>query len=1167
MKKKVLIWALAVMTVISLFLFAGCKKGSDKIPEIKSDSDKVITSEVNSSPSESTPKDALYISLGKLSALDSYRTESKGSAVSTIAGGLFNYVQKNDCGMIKSGDKYYTFSNSYSKFVSVKHEAFGKGDNVAYRKNGKEIVNTSAIAYKEVYGVLPTKLLSGHVFNDETIKSAELTESANGNYVFKIVLDKEKGNVLLYKQMKEFGKLNGYPVFTDDTVAYLTVKEDYTPVKFSYESKYKVNVSVLGEIPCTEKNEVVFYDINGKVSIPDEAAFDEAVTEKPSVIVPTEEKPVDKASEKIVAALLKSDIKNGVALTGNLRYNGLEVPVKINAKADLDTILNDDNADIASLIDVKLSLGTYEDVFSVVYHDGKIYLSLGSVKIATDVVSVGGEDGSDDDSSGGISSIIGSLDPASLIKIEEDGAYYTIRLNDFKIDVAIKTALRQLGLAGDNVDSAYDLNVKLYIPSDRIGNISFGLKTDIIDCGAKFNLSEEEFPVPDINDYVYEPETIKFGAEADVSAFGFNVHASAKLSYDILKPSAKALKAEVNITLDSSLKSLLSLAGGISGDIPVWVEKIGKADSLNIVVDGDKVMFVALKDGKPSFATEIAVSGESKENVEYVGDGGTDVGIDFNAFLEFMLGAVERTDEEGKAAYWSVKEDMMPVVNAFWKQVPEMIILKAGKTVGKLFGSYVGKPLASVGAEVNAESNFAKIIVMAYDVAVGNGDVYIDGRDYATTELLAVSLQYGLLDEYTFAWDSETLYNDIVAAKRVIDMVEAVKNPYLDVLYKERVLEAEDAYAALTAEQKVLVYDVSGEKYFADLIKKGNNLFTEVENFAKAVDLGLITVLNGTYNSFSKEQKAYFEQAYPAEAEKYFAKRTAAEKDYTDELIAFTNNLTVYSEASLKAMSGQQISELFATYTGVYEKYATLCTASLAKIDTAKFEAETRKVVKAYAEYVIGLSDKAKLEMVVSSDKSVEELLALYSKYDGFNAAYRDGIEKKAIVKLVDEIAPEYASKCYIVDYYLKYNGSYFRKHAVLAIEAEIENLKSLKASGANAFELAPRFDNVDALLEKTDSSAVSNLGDYKTLKNDSLSELKGLLKTELPAITNKLKAVNSDPKAGGIDWKGLNAEVAKYRDGIERLSITQKTSIATEITKFKIAASSFDKNYASYGA
>lgn len=1164
MKKKVLIWALAVMTVISLFLFAGCKKGSDKIPEIKSDSDKVITSEVNSLPGESDPKDALYISLGKLSSLNSYRTENKGSAVSTIAGGLFNYVQKNDCGMVKSGDKYYTFSNSYSKFVSVKHEAFGKGNNVAYRKNGKEIVNASAIAYKEVYGVLPTKLLSGHVFNDETIKSAELTESANGNYVFKIVLDKEKGNVLLYKQMKEFGKLNGYPVFTDDTVAYLTVKEDYTPVKFSYESKYKVNVSVLGEIPCTEKNEVKFYDINGSVTIPDEAAFDEAVAEKPLAITPSEEKPVDKASEKIVAALLKSDIKNGVALTGNLRYNGLEIPVKINAKADIDTILNDDNADIASLIDVKLSLGTYEDVFSVIYHDGKLYLSLGSVKIATDVAMGGGADGSDD-TTGGISSIIGSLDPSSLIQIEEDGAYYTIRLNDLKIDMAIKTALRQLGLAGDNVDSDYDLNVKLYIPSDRIGTISFGLKTDVIDCGAKFNLSEEEFPLPDINDYVYEPETIKFGAEADISAFGFNVHASAKLSYNVLKPSAEALKAEVNITLGSSLKNILSLASGISGDIPVWVEKISKADSLNIVVDGSKVMFVALKDGKPSFATEIASSKDEKEDVKYVGDGGTDIGIDFNAFLEFMLSAVERTDE-GKAAYWNVKEDKMSVVNAFWKQVPEMIILKAGKTVGKLFGSYVGKPLASVGAEINAETNSAKIIVTAYDVAVGSGDVFIEGRDYATTELLTVSLQYGLLDEYTFAWDSETLYNDIVAAKRVIDMVETVKNPYLDVAYKERVFEAEDAYAALTADQKVLVYNVSDESYFSDLVKKGNNLFTEVESFAKAVDFGLIRTLNGTYNSFSKEQKAYFEQAYPAEAEKYFAKRTESEKDYTDELISFISNLTVYSEASLKATSGQQISELFAVYAGAYEKYVTLCTASLAKMDAAKFEAETRKVVKAYAEYVIGLSDKAKHEIIVASEKSVAELLALYAKYDGFNETYRDGIEKKAIVKLVDEIAPEYASKCYIVDYYLKTNGSYFRKYAVLAIEEEIKTLKSLKASGANAFELAPRFDDVDALLKKTDDSAVSNLGEYQTLKNDVLSELQKLLKAELPVITQKLKDVNSGPKASGIDWKGLNAEVAKYRDGIERLS-AKGISLTAEIIPFKIAASSFDKNYAKYGA
>lgn len=712
MRKKIYLIILALMLALSSVLFAGCDIGS-ALPDVSSDTDRMITQQVTVPPTEYNPKKAVYATIGRLSKYSTYKATSSGTSVAAVSG-LFDYVQKTDCVTIKHGDEFYSESNSSSKFVSVKHEAFAKGDNIAYRIDGGKISNSSALAYKEVYGVTPDKLLSGHVFNDETIMYAKATETEDGNYEIEIVLDKDKGNVLLFKQMKEFGGLNGYPVFTDDTVFTLTITGDYTPVKFSYTSKYNVNITMLGSLPCEENNEVIFSDFNKEVEIPDTEAFNAAMSTTPSEVKPSEEKPADANSEKIVSALLKADFVRGISLGGIVSVNGIEMPLKLGARADLDKIMNDENADVLSLADFTVSFGIYENSLSVTYHDRKVYVKLGDMRLVKDVF-----DG--DEISSAISALpdlIKGADVSSKISVKKTDDLYEIRLNDLMLEVTIKNMLKQLGLMGDGANAAFDLSLGLYIPSDRIGVVSFNLTTDVIDIRAKMNLSDEKFSLPNLDDYYPEPQILRAGAEAtltldlpDIGKLGATVTAFA--SYDLTKESfADAFKAEINVVLDDEFKRVLAEKGEADGDLSPILKLAANSDSLNVICANGKVVFVIMKGGERVYAKNLTRG-------------------------EYDFGTDPLTDE-----------------------------------LVDLIGEIFVYPVADVGATKSDDGKTISVYVNAYNVNIAQGDEFSPDEDYETFEMVRLDIKFKSAAHYVFGWNIDEIYAEAVAAGETTETPE-----------------------------------------------------------------------------------------------------------------------------------------------------------------------------------------------------------------------------------------------------------------------------------------------------------------------------------------------------------------------------------------------------------
>ena len=498
MKKRILVAILCVLSAIAFALpLTGC--GKTETPPLITGTDTVITS------AKKTAKDleaqtAVFAALGKLESSISYTSESSGTVVAKK--GFINYNQVSVTKNYKHGDEFFSDNVSESAFVKLKHEAFYKNGGVAYRVSGGEIVNAKLADYKEVYGVTPHKLLAGHVLNQETILSVKLESVKNGLYTYSLVLDKDGANVLLKRQMKEFGNLGGYPSFTENTKAKLVIKEDLTPVTYSYESNYKISVAVLGNMDCTEKNSISYANFNEDVKIPDTDKFNAALGEKPSDIETGGSTIRSEAEEKVVSALLDLDMENGVSLFGNVSLNGNDFPLRLDFSAKINEIIAGDEQATEGIA-ARLSLLNSEDL-KAWYSGGKLYANLKGEKFFADIPDV-------------LPSLIkavkddGLSQMIKIVKSETENGIYEIALPDYLND-ALYPSVIESGLGTEAGAKDFALNVKLYIPRSRIGKISVVFKTDIFDAQTSFNVSEEPFTLTETFDGYDKEIKVESGA-------------------------------------------------------------------------------------------------------------------------------------------------------------------------------------------------------------------------------------------------------------------------------------------------------------------------------------------------------------------------------------------------------------------------------------------------------------------------------------------------------------------------------------------------------------------------------------------------------------------------------------------------------------------------------
>lgn len=491
--------ALSALLVLSIFSFTACSfaGGSDTL---NASADKIVTA-VGGNPQNYGAEYVLYSALGRLAASDTFEEVSLGEA--RVKKGALDYLQKIYSRKIKNGGEFYFESDSSSALTTSAHRAFEKDGKVAFLDGNRgDIICTSGENYKNVYGVLPSKLLCGLVLNEQTVVSARRDNEAAifdsrfaGASVYVYEIDRLSGTVLCSLQTRELGLLCALPNYTENPLLTLVLGSDFSPLSIEITQKYNIESAVMGELSCELHIKSEFSKFNEEVEIPNAEEYGEALCSTPERINALNVT-ANKNVQELIPAALASDISGGVLFSGNASYNGAKIPIKIHIKADLNAILS--GADIESSLKLSISALPTINYLTVFYDGERIYFKVAGVKCYFSP-SISGEssDGSGSSSSESANPLGDALDLLSYFEIEkstDDDRIYTLTLTK-EARSLITAALKQGGVLGENED--FSVAIETYIAGGRIGTIqacvALGGKTFSLELA----ISDKRFVLPD----------------------------------------------------------------------------------------------------------------------------------------------------------------------------------------------------------------------------------------------------------------------------------------------------------------------------------------------------------------------------------------------------------------------------------------------------------------------------------------------------------------------------------------------------------------------------------------------------------------------------------------------------------------------------------------------
>lgn len=242
--KKLL--CILIMALVCMMMVSCKKKEVDKLSNTELDKDDLGSYVYDVNKCELNDIPLVFIS--KLNTIDSYVKKTIGE---TIGKTIIKYTQTIDGTFTKTKDESHLLNLSGSLLVKLYHEAY-YGDNIKYREKEKnDFTVATRNEYLEKFGLIPDdNNLEGFVISKDNIISVEKLEVEG--CVYKVTLNGEIGGNNLKIQMKEFGSLSDYPVFSLVEIT-LYIEDDFTPIKVDFYSEYEVTTAVIGKIKCTQK--------------------------------------------------------------------------------------------------------------------------------------------------------------------------------------------------------------------------------------------------------------------------------------------------------------------------------------------------------------------------------------------------------------------------------------------------------------------------------------------------------------------------------------------------------------------------------------------------------------------------------------------------------------------------------------------------------------------------------------------------------------------------------------------------------------------------------------------------------------------------------------------------------------------------------------------------
>ncbi len=662
---------LAVLVALMLVSFSGCIRPDElDLPEVIPGEDSIVN-DLTLTPDKYSARMSVFAALGKLDSAKTYLSESHGKTVATK--GVITYTQNIECNSVKNGNEFYTKSVSDSTFVNVCHEAFAKNGKVAYRTDGGAILNSTKSEYVSVYGVTPDKLLSGHIYNSDTILFAQLESQENGLYTYKIVLDKTTATALLVRQMKMLGSLSSLPVFNDNIAVTLVMKEDFTPVSLSSVSKYTVAGTLLGTMDCTEENTVLFGNFNSSVSVPDTKDFNLAINEEPGKIDYSDEA-IDENVAAVISAALNADLKGGIVLNGYVDYNGKKLPLCIKNKVDIDGII-DGTVDFNDAFEAEMSVVTYSGEMSVLYHEGKFYMNFMGNKYA---FSTNEKDRDVNFEEIDINEFV------TVTKNAENPSVYDITLSDEYMS-AVTELLSAAGLLGE--EDSLELGLSCYVSNGRIAQIDAAFKTDMTEeLSARFYISDciyEEANEEELSEYLTRMD---FALDSTIKLLGFDASGKIALSYNTEEPDpAKAFELSAKYVINSREKNFSEVAAIFTKDIPEIVSALDDAETIEIAVKDGYTYLIAfdaegntvVAENLGAFSDKLAdlfalIKGDDSEEEESTPSPMLKIALDILK-KTYIISFESDATYENKLLKAHFGEEMTNLVRMMWNQLPRLI--------------------------------------------------------------------------------------------------------------------------------------------------------------------------------------------------------------------------------------------------------------------------------------------------------------------------------------------------------------------------------------------------------------------------------------------------------------------------------------------------------------
>lgn len=1078
MKNKSLFIA-SLLVFVSASTLSSCGEANNE-QEIKKSEDKIIKN-LPGKPDANNAKDVIFSVLGKLD--DATFFEKKSSTKTEANKGFINYVQNTTSLSIKNNDEYYINSSSTSDFVNMEHEAFYKDNFITFRDDKGEINNVKFADYSDVYGVTPNKLLSGQIFNNETILSIKLESNENDIFTYKIELDKESSNALLIQQMKKFGNLKSYPVFTSNTEFELSINSNYEPISYSSLANYDISVPVLGNMSCKEETTAEFSKFNEQVEIPNYSQFKEALNKKPIDLGNKKEVEVNEEIKTILSALLNTDIANGVAINGNLNINDFKIPYKVNARANLEKFIREnENVDFRSILDMTIVFNKNLGDLKITLHENKIYLETFNRRYAFNLPT----------SNGDLDFDIENLQEIFEVKKDSEiKGQYNIKLSN-EYQELLTNKLDEIGLF-DNAN--FDFSLALNIENNKIKNIDFDVLFGEKTISTNAEISNESYVLPNLDNFETKINLKTSLAIALQDKLGEILNGDINFSYDtsetnFLKAITLNAKLKIDEKIIDSLKSVASMT-----ELPSVLSAFYNASYCHFIIkDGNFYILGTSNDNKVIFFKKISLANENSD--------GLLTNLLFNSKLFGLNDLFDFTFNKNGISF-DMSEEKLNLINSFLPSLYDNSLNKIGvlgtSSLFGIFGLY--RRISSVNINIpsldldNFEVSFE---VNAYDMS--QKDVFNEKIKYNTSNLFKINLKrIDSDDNYEINWDLEEIEKNNDLASELIHEIDNFQNNFsLSDDYLNELEKFASKYNDCSEEIRNLIYNSNvysskETKFVVDDLK------SQISNDKKVVDQFAINCsnsnfslnsLNNTYKTLSNAQLDYLEKEYEDALNLYLSRREASEESVVKQLEKSINSLTT---VDLKTLDCDELYKYLNSLVNIDKQLNNCLPTSISNIDLTLFDSELTKTIEEYVDVYSDLADGYVNEMTNFKNvcnMSVDELNKYYSSLEKFYSKYYSAFSSSTIGETLKSSYPSFEAKMYRVELYLKYNGHGFLVGAISAIENEINDILN------NKYErniLEPKINELKKLFKRVNTSNISNYNDIlpiiETLESENVKE------------------------------------------------------------------------------